>query len=182
MLTCDKAYYGGGYGGFRGGGGGVNGATAGTRGGRAASYRNATWRSSGSSQVPPQGSPAQPGTYKNQSLVVNKDGSTTSTTTPSTSTSKEVDIDGIVFIKQGNKLVRKEGPSESTSTPKKATHGGTKYVRTKNGNLVAADLVKKRKDQLDAKLLVAKKERLDRLVGIVSSNQQARNFNSPSKR
>ncbi|KAK4048010.1 hypothetical protein OIV83_005044 [Microbotryomycetes sp. JL201] len=112
-------------------------------------------------------------------------------------TRREVIIDGVTFVSdpRGNKLVRKTGkfvrvPSEnmantpqlneqtsesvSVSTPKRASVSGTTYIRTKGGNLVSLEYARKMKQINDAKATAAKKARLDRLVGIVSDAQAAR--------
>lgn len=60
------------------------------------------------------------------------------------------------------------GSSNSmTSTPSKTSVGGQSFVRTKSGNLISVDLVKKRE-------LEAKRKRLDDLLGVVKNVQKAR--------
>lgn len=68
---------------------------------------------------------------------------------------------------QTNSAVATGNPTESTSTPSKTSIDGQFYVRTKSGNLISSDLVKKRE-------LEAKKKRLDHLVGVIKGVQKAR--------
>ncbi|GAA5981715.1 hypothetical protein JCM10908_004575 [Rhodotorula pacifica] len=118
---------------------------------------------------------------------------------------REVTIDGVVFVAdpRGNKLVRKQshgGTSGATATasaattattttptdaappltPRRLSHLGTTYIRTKTGNLVSLAFARKQKDLADAKRrqreeMQNKRERLDKLVGVVKSVQGARN-------
>ncbi|GAA5897527.1 hypothetical protein JCM6882_003508 [Rhodosporidiobolus microsporus] len=109
---------------------------------------------------------------------------------------REVVIDGVVFVAdaRGRKLVRKPDadpalvpsasaapPSPSlSSTPKRTSHLGTTYIRTKAGNLVSLAFARKRKEQAEARKaheeeMLAKGERLERLVGVVKGTQAARN-------
>lgn len=77
----------------------------------------------------------------------------------------------------------KEGSSTSdSSTPKRASISGTTYIRTKTGNLISLDFAKKRRDANEKKELVAKKDRLDRLVGIVKDVQGARDGDEVNSR
>lgn len=64
-------------------------------------------------------------------------------------------------------IISRKTKPKSGGTPVKATFGGQSYVRTKSGNLVKADLVKKRE-------MAEKRKRLDNLVGIIKNNQKAR--------
>ncbi|KAL8280389.1 hypothetical protein RQP46_007306 [Phenoliferia psychrophenolica] len=121
---------------------------------------------------------------------------------PSLSTSKralppptagtEYTVDGVVFISdaRGTKLVRKLGggtptlpltTSTSSSTPRRTSVSGTQYIRTKSGNLVSLEFARKRKDALERKAIEDKKDRLDRLVGIVKGVQGAREENQGGK-
>ncbi|GAA5824133.1 hypothetical protein JCM11251_001535 [Rhodosporidiobolus azoricus] len=106
---------------------------------------------------------------------------------------REVVIDGVVFVAdaRGNKLVRKPDadpstasatapPSPSLGTPKRTSHLGTTYIRTKTGNLVSLAFARKRKEQAEARKkveeeMLAKGERLERLVGVIGGTQAARN-------
>ncbi|GAA5999074.1 uncharacterized protein JCM10292_003307 [Rhodotorula paludigena] len=110
---------------------------------------------------------------------------------------REVVIDGVVFVAdtRGNKLVRKPdaAPSDSVasaastatpsspslSTPRRTSHLGTTYIRTKSGNLVSLAFARRRKELADARAakgeeLLGKRERLDKLVGMVKGVQAAR--------
>ncbi|ORY92833.1 hypothetical protein BCR35DRAFT_349148 [Leucosporidium creatinivorum] len=137
--------------------------------------------------------PVPPGGFRNRTLVLNGTGAS-STSTPSTpkpappppppKEAVEVVIGGATFVAdpRGNKLVRKTGPSSSTttpsapqdSTPKRTSVSGTTYIRTKSGNLVSLDFARQRKESNERKALALKKDRLDRLVGIVKEGQVAR--------
>ncbi|KAG0658827.1 hypothetical protein C6P46_005573 [Rhodotorula mucilaginosa] len=118
---------------------------------------------------------------------------------------RQVTIDGVVFVAhpRGNKLVRKptqEAAAQSTaappaseeggghatpaaaaadppSTPRRLSHLGTTYIRTKTGNLVSLAFARKQKELADARRaqMDHKRERLERLVGVVKSVQGARN-------
>ncbi|GAA5871584.1 hypothetical protein JCM1840_007323 [Sporobolomyces johnsonii] len=120
---------------------------------------------------------------------------------------REVVIDGMVFVadSRGNKLVRKTGPPiPSTSavdspatpsvsaplspvpsspalagTPKRASHLGTTYIRTKSGNLVSLAFARERKAKADE--MRGKRERLDKMLGVLQGVQQARNANAAGR-
>ncbi|KAK4703501.1 hypothetical protein P7C70_g2717, partial [Phenoliferia sp. Uapishka_3] len=112
-------------------------------------------------------------------------------------------VDGVVFVSdaRGNKLVRKPGalmpPSlvrlvssdnlllsagtsllvagtPDSSTPRRTSVSGMQYIRTKSGNLVSLEFARKRKEAMEKGVLQDKKDRLDRLVGIVKGVQDAR--------
>ncbi|KAM0749500.1 hypothetical protein T439DRAFT_327186 [Meredithblackwellia eburnea MCA 4105] len=157
-------------------------------------HRNASWVAPGQAGTSrPAVAPVAPvGGFRNRSLVFN--GATPSPSTSGASTpvphqqatvikkvvpeqvGKEVVIDGVTFISdpKRHRLVRKTGEastsSESTPTKRSTSISGTRYIRTKSGNLVSIDFAKKKKD----KAMEEKKERLDRLVGIVKGVQGAR--------
>ncbi|POY74848.1 hypothetical protein BMF94_2121 [Rhodotorula taiwanensis] len=123
---------------------------------------------------------------------------------------REVTIDGVVFVAapRGNKLFRKPQqddtsvevsvPEASTSaqtdsptasgplTPRRLSHLGTTYIRTKTGNLVSLAFARKRKELADARKahedeMDAKRDRLDKLVGVVKNVQGARNATSAGR-
>lgn len=76
-----------------------------------------------------------------------------------------------------------EGPPNagpSSLTPRRMSHLGTTYIRTKTGNLVSLAFARKQKEIADARKaraeeFDAKRERLDKLVGVVKDVQGARN-------
>jgi outer membrane receptor protein involved in Fe transport len=67
--------------------------------------------------------------------------------------------------------------ADPPSTPRRLSHLGTTYIRTKTGNLVSLAFARKQKELADARRaqMDHKRERLERLVGVVKSVQGARN-------
>lgn len=59
------------------------------------------------------------------------------------------------------------------STPKRASISGQTFIRTKAGNLVSLESVKRRKEQQAKKTLEDKERRLRHLVGVVRSKHAA---------
>lgn len=95
----------------------------------------------------------------------------------------EVIIDGVVFVfdESGTKLVKKpaqadnaqeaqssESNSASASTsvaPMRTSVNGQAFVRTKNGNLISAELAEKRKAQKESQIKMKKMEKLGQQIG-----------------